>query len=77
MEESNTSEERLKVLEQTIEALKETVEIHRNSAQKYSSLFNNTSDGIWINDLSGVIVEVNQAYIRMSGYSKEEIIGKP
>ena len=76
LEESNTSEERLKVLEQTIDALKETVEIHRNSAQKYSSLFNNTSDGIWINDLSGVIVEVNEAYSRMSGYSKEEIIGK-
>jgi PAS domain S-box-containing protein len=77
LEESNTSEERLKRLEQNIEALKKTEEIYRNSAQKYSSLFNNTSDGIWINNLSGVVIEVNEAYIRMSGYSKEEIIGTP
>ena len=43
-------------------------------AEKYSTLFNATSDGVWINNLSGEILEVNDAYCRMSGYSRDELI---
>lgn len=46
-------------------------------AGKYSTLFNSTSDGVWINDLSGRIREVNDAYCRMSGYSRDELIHMP
>jgi PAS domain S-box-containing protein len=46
-------------------------------ADRYSTLFNATSDGIWINDLSGNILEVNDAYCRMSGYSRDELVGMP
>ncbi|HSR12122.1 MAG TPA: PAS domain S-box protein, partial [Thermodesulfobacteriota bacterium] len=46
-------------------------------AEKYSTLFNTTSDGVWINDLEGRILEANDAYCRMSGYSREEILSMP
>ena len=45
-------------------------------AEKYSTLFNTTSDGVWIHNLEGIIVEVNDAYCRMTGYTSEELIGK-
>ena len=47
------------------------------AAEKYSTLFNTTSDGVWIHNLNGQILEVNDAYCRMSGYSREELTHKP
>jgi PAS domain S-box-containing protein len=35
-----------------------------------------TVDGFWVLDTKGLITEVNQAYCTMSGYSREELIGK-
>ena len=46
-------------------------------AEKYTSLFDNTSDGIWIHNLDGVIQEANDAYCNMSGYTRSELIGMP
>ena len=42
-------------------------------AEKYATLFNNTSDGVWIHNFAGEILEVNDAYCQMSGYSHEEL----
>lgn len=49
----------------------------RETAENYATLFDTTSDGIWINDLDGIIVEVNDAYCGMSGYSRDELLGMP
>lgn len=46
-------------------------------AEKYSTLFNTTSDGVLIHDLNGELLEVNDAYCRMSGYSRAELIHMP
>ncbi len=46
-------------------------------AKKYATLFNSTSDGVWINNLDGVLLEVNQAYCEMSGYTSAELINMP
>ncbi len=35
-----------------------------------------TSDGFWMVDLNGKILEVNQAYADMLGYTRHELIGK-
>ncbi len=45
----------------------------KEAAEKYSTLFNSTSDGVWIHNMDGEILEVNDAYCRMSGYSREEL----
>ncbi|MFB3888884.1 MAG: PAS domain S-box protein [Candidatus Bathyarchaeia archaeon] len=47
----------------------------KDVAEKYASLFNTTSDGVWINNLKSEILEVNDAYCRMSGYAREELVG--
>lgn len=43
--------------------------------QLASTIIENTSEGIFVTDPSGSIVEVNQAFQNITGYSKEEIIG--
>lgn len=45
------------------------------AATKYSSMFNTTSDGVWVQDLEGRILEVNDAYCRMSGFGRRELVG--
>ena len=41
-----------------------------------SSVFSNTSEGILIADRAGAIVEVNEAFTRITGHVKEEVIGQ-
>jgi len=48
----------------------------RGSEQKFSLLFDSVADGITVTDLNGVIVEMNEATVKLHGYgSKEEMIG--
>ncbi len=44
-------------------------------ARKFATMFDATSDGVWLHNLKGRILEVNDAYCRMSGYSREELTG--
>ncbi len=46
-------------------------------AKKHALMFNMTADGVWVHNLDGRILEANNAYCRMSGYSREEMIGMP
>ena len=41
-----------------------------------SSVFTNTHEGIVITDASATILEVNEAFSRISGYSPEEVFGR-
>ncbi len=51
------------------------LETHLKSiSQEYQSLFSTTPDGLWFQDLEGRIVEVNDAYCRMSGYERDELL---
>nr|MBP9211984.1 PAS domain S-box protein [Bacteroidota bacterium] len=44
------------------------------SEQRYRSLIETSLDGFWAVDMSGKILEVNDAYCRMSGYTREEAL---
>ncbi len=46
----------------------------RDSAEKYRSILQTATDGFWITDSQGAFLEVNDAYVQMSGYSKEELL---
>jgi PAS domain S-box-containing protein len=46
----------------------------RQSEEKYRSLFNSMKDGIVMVDMAGKIIDCNQAYLDMLGYSKEELL---
>ncbi|CAM3065943.1 PAS domain S-box protein [Flavobacterium frigoris] len=47
-----------------------------NSEEKYGSLVEQASDAIFINDVSGNLLEVNKSACAMLGYTKEELCKK-
>ncbi|MGC4119718.1 MAG: PAS domain S-box protein [Myxococcales bacterium] len=44
------------------------------AARKYSTMFNATSDGVWTLDLQGRVLEANDAFCRMTGYTRDELL---
>jgi PAS domain S-box-containing protein len=46
----------------------------RSNAERHETLLATTGDGFWICDLEGRILEVNDAFSRMSGYTREELL---
>lgn len=46
----------------------------RNNINYIQSILRTTRDGFWVLDLEGNLVDVNNAYCDMSGYSREEIL---
>nr|WP_321407588.1 PAS domain S-box protein [uncultured Carboxylicivirga sp.] len=47
----------------------------KDSESKFREVFENAGDGILIGDLQGRMVEVNEAFLKMTGYDREDIIG--
>lgn len=48
----------------------------RESEERYRELFENSKDAIYIHDLHGRYSSVNRAAEELTGYSREEIVGK-
>lgn len=48
----------------------------RESEARYRELFDNAKDAIYVHDLSGRYVSLNRAAEKLSGYTRDEIIGK-
>jgi PAS domain S-box-containing protein len=46
------------------------------SEERYRELFENSKDAIYVHDMSGKYTSVNRAAERMSGYKRDELIGK-
>ena len=53
-----------------------TEEALRERERYLSTILETTQDGFWVIDRQGSIKSVNEAYCRMSGYTKEEILNK-
>jgi PAS domain S-box-containing protein len=47
------------------------------SAMRYKRVLDTSIHGFWIVDASGRLAEVNAAYVRLSGYTAEELLGMP
>ena len=58
-----------------ITELKLAKETLQKSESRYRTILQTAMDGIWRADLQGRLLEVNEAYCRMSGYSEEELLG--
>jgi PAS domain S-box-containing protein len=48
----------------------------RESEERYRELFENAKDAIYVHDLSGRYTSVNRAAEQLSGFTREEILGK-
>ena len=46
----------------------------RESEGRYRSILQTAMDGFWLADAEGRLLEVNEAYCRMSGYSAQELL---
>ncbi len=55
---------------------KQAEEKLKKSEQEYKALFEQAADGILIGDESGIIVDANQSICQMTGYKKDELIGR-
>ncbi|MBN1141230.1 MAG: PAS domain S-box protein [Deltaproteobacteria bacterium] len=59
---------------QDITRRRESEDSLRVLASRYSSILGATQEGFWLADGRGRFFEVNDAYCRMSGYSREELL---
>jgi len=58
-----------------VTARKRAEDAARLQAVQYATLLATTTDGYWRCTADGLLLEVNDAYCRMSGYTREELLG--
>ena len=51
------------------------IELHK-SEERYRELFNSSAGGILLGSEKGVIIEANQTFCTMTGYSREQLVGR-
>ncbi len=62
------------VIAHDITERKRAEEALRLTATKYSTILETVQSGFWLLDMEGRLLEVNDAYCRMSGYSRDELL---
>ena len=64
-------------LEKEVAERKRTEEAFKESEKRYRTLVEHAGDALFVHDLDGKIVDVNQRTSEGLGYTREELIGKP
>jgi len=72
----NHTDKRIVQLEGEVHVLKAQLECVQGRESTFRSIFDHSTDGMVLVDSSGIITEWNNGYERISGLSKEEVVGK-
>jgi len=59
---------------QDITESKRTLDALKASEEKHRTILQTAMDGFWLVDLNGNLLEVNDAYCKMSGYTEDELL---
>lgn len=72
------NKEEIELLEATAQLIALAIEKHKANAQLhlFSRIFNETHEGVMITDAKKNIVDVNPAFSEITGYQRNEVIGK-
>ncbi len=70
------SPKRFATIFEDVSEIKEAEELLQLNAKKFNLLTSTTNDGFWIADIEGKIVDVNDVYCEMTGYTRNEILTK-
>ncbi len=65
----------LMLIQRAIER-RDTDKLLRESEKRFRSLFENSPDAVFVEDLDGTVLEVNSAACRLHGLTSDELIGK-
>jgi len=69
-------EQKMLQLQKEVRSRKHTEEILRQSEKKYRSLYSSIRDAILVSDMNRTILDCNQAFVDLFGYSLDEVAGK-
>ena len=63
-------------LKKALNDISQGEEKKRQSEDQYQALLQTAIDGFWLVDVNGKLLQVNEAYCRMSGYTEQELLSK-
>ncbi len=61
-------------LRQQIVKLEKTEAKHKQTEKEYQTIISTAMDGFWIADIQGNFLDVNDAYCRLIGYNRDELL---
>jgi two-component system cell cycle sensor histidine kinase/response regulator CckA len=74
IKEISSLKQRTQELEQAESERKLAEEALRESEEQYRTVLQTSMDGFWLVDMQGRLLEVNEAYCKMSGYNERELL---
>lgn len=69
-------EQKMLQLQKEVQSRKQAEEILRQSEKKYRSLYSSIRDAILVSDVNRTILDCNQAFVDLFGYTLDEVAGK-
>ncbi len=64
------------ILASTMNKMKKEIKARNEKLNLYAEMFSNTKESIVLTDNMGIILDVNEAFVKITGFSKEDVITK-
>ena len=68
--------DKIRALEGELAHMQRVEAARKASEERFRILFEHAPDGCYLNDMKGTFVDGNQAAEKITGYSRDELVGK-